>query len=115
DGMPHVERLTPFAPLEGDQVEPLPGEEMALEKSMPSGCDRPAAGSVFMAGSIAIGIVMPESTGAENSEDWANEDGAHAGEDRQDLVVAEITQGCDTLISTLPEAGLTFYYDVRRS
>jgi len=114
-GMPQVERLTPYRPLEGDQVEPLAGEEPVFEKSLPSGCDRPTASSAFMAGSIAIGILVPESTGAENTEDWTNEDPAHPGADRIDLIVAEITQGCDDLVATLPEANLSFWYDVRRA
>src|SRR5436190_13656270 len=102
-------------PLGGDLASPVAlDEEMEPQHFLEPDCDRPGATSAFLVGSVAIGIVMPESQGASSTEDWSNPDPrpAHAADDRMDLVVAEIMEGCDTLQSTLPLAGLTFYYDV---
>lgn len=105
-------------PFGGDLVEALPSEQASAAKHFEAPeCGRPAATSAFLVGSVAIGIAMPESVGLENTEDWSNPDGrpAHAGDDRQDLVVAEIMEGCDMLAATLPLANLSFYYDVHRA
>ena len=102
-------------PMEHDVVLPLEGEELMLPSHFgPAECDRPGATSAYLVGSVAIGILMPESTGGASSEDWSNEDPRHPGEDRASLVIAEIMQGCDTLVAQHPDAALSFAYDVRR-
>lgn len=102
--------------LGGDIVAPLPGDWEPQAKALPSGCGVPSATSAVLVGSVAIGILLPESMGPiEDSEDWSSEDPSHPGEDRQDLVVAKILEGCDELVAAHPEAGLSFTLQVHRS
>ncbi len=114
-GMPVVDLPEP-TPLGGDLVEPLEWEIAEGPKALSSsGCSRPAATSAYLVGSVAIGILLPESTGAENTEDWSTPDPRRPADDRQDLVVAEILEGCDTLVAQIPIANLSFAYEVRRA
>lgn len=101
----------------GDVLEPEGIDRVPLARGKALGmpeCDRPAATSAFLAGRVAVGILLPESVGPVSTEDWTTEDPARPGVDRRDLVVAEIMEGCDALAAQLPEAGLTFIYDVHR-
>lgn len=68
--------------------------------------------SEFMIGSVAIGVVLPESTG--NGENWANSDAAYPGQNRRQLVYNKIVAGA-TWWGTQggTAARLTFFYDQR--
>lgn len=60
----------------------------------------------YMIGKVAVGIVLPESTG--NAENWSSE--------RQEQVIAEITAGCNWWINQGgSQAHVSFYYDVHKS
>lgn len=62
-------------------------------------------GSQFLIGSVAVGIVLPESTGEvdPSSEDWTDEE--------RSLVVSEIVSSMDWWASLEPSAHLSFVYD----
>ncbi len=61
--------------------------------------------STFMAGSVAVGIVLLESNGTveASSEDWTA--------DEKQLVLNEIVNALNWWTNLKPEAGLTFVYD----
>lgn len=61
--------------------------------------------STFMAGSVAVGIVLLESNGTveASSEDWTT--------DEKQLVLNEIVNALNWWTNLKPEAGLTFVYD----
>jgi hypothetical protein len=62
--------------------------------------------SEFMIGKIAVGIVLPESTGS--GENWSSA--------RQDQVIQEIVTGCNWWATRGgSSAHLTFFYEVQRS
>jgi len=112
-GLPGRELPLP-EPLTGDTFELEPGE-LALPKALRD-CERPSATSAFLAGSVSVGLILPESSDPPsdpNLEDWATEDPAHAGESRFDLVVAEVMEGLDFLAAQHPDAGLSFTYDLQ--
>jgi len=72
-----------------------------------AGSPRPASiqTSEFMIGKVAVGIILPESAGA--NENWSSA--------RQDTVIQKITAGCNWWATMGTNAHLTFYYDVHRS
>lgn len=61
--------------------------------------------SEFMLGSIAVGIILPESDGSidPETEDWSSS--------RQSQVVSEIQAGLNWLDARCPDANLSFVYD----
>ena len=64
--------------------------------------------SEFMIGSVAVGIIMPESDGSidDDLENWSTA--------RQDEVITEISAALDWWAAREPAAGLSFTYQVER-
>ena len=88
--------LPPGTPLVGDAVL----AETPVQTRQSTGLTSAAPGqdqtSEFMLGTVAVGVILPESTGTGDGwEDWSNEDLAHPGQDRRQLVFDEIQQGLD--------------------
>ncbi|MEM7248377.1 MAG: hypothetical protein AAF533_23790 [Acidobacteriota bacterium] len=100
----------PPPPLHGDALPADPRD--GLRRHAGGSCRGPGR---VLVGRVAIGILMLESDGTIDSdtEDWANEDPEHPGLDRTELVMAEIIEGMDALVSQFPEADLSFAYDPR--
>jgi hypothetical protein len=95
--------------LAGDALvpeEPKP-ELLPGAKGLP--CSVAGYTSAYLLGDVSVGILFMESVNidpAENTENWDTA--------REDQVVAEIVAGADQLVAMYPEAGLDFFYDIRR-
>ena len=106
--------VQPPQPVEiSPQAQPLAGEVMRLDPELLP--ERPAAidaapgyydMSGFMAGRVAVGIVLPESNGAQDpsTENW--------DASRMNTVVAEIQQGLNWWAGHNPGGNLQFVYDI---
>jgi hypothetical protein len=92
-------------PLTGDQLSIEPG----LVKELPTD-DLPSPGyydlSRFMAGSLAVGIILPESSGAydTSTENWSTE--------RMNMVAGKIQAAMSWWNSQNPYGNLSFVYDI---
>ncbi|MCL6431293.1 MAG: hypothetical protein K6V36_10635 [Anaerolineae bacterium] len=101
------------APRPGERPAQAPPNDVrvAPRESAPPGAAPAAAApgyydtSEYMIGDVAVGIILPESSGP--AEDW---DYGPAG--RRQLVVSEIQAGLDWWAANEPRAELTFVYDV---
>ena len=104
---------------EGDQPAP-PQDDALLPPGRPAAMEMAAEGmtstppdyyqtSEFLAGRVAVSIIMPESNGTidANQEDWSTA--------RQDAVVGEIAAALNWWAVREPAAGLSFTYRVERS
>jgi hypothetical protein len=80
---------------------------LASVSSQPFGAD-PRNTSEFLAGTVSINLVLPESNGRLDlsTESWT--------EDREAKVVAGVTAGLEWIRAREPSAGLTFVYHVFR-
>jgi len=76
----------------------------SLARLLPTGAGRYNT-SEYMVGSVAVGIIVPESSG--NAENWSTE--------RLNTVVAETQAGIDWWRQREPSANLTFSYDLHLS
>ncbi len=92
--------------------EPLPAKPGGTTARPQVGAPGQFQTSEFMISSVAIGVVLPESTG--NGENWANFDAAYPGQNRRQLVYNKIVAGA-TWWGTQggTAARLTFFYDQR--
>ncbi|MDI7275694.1 MAG: hypothetical protein QME94_06935 [Anaerolineae bacterium] len=103
----------PATPVPGQGVgaQPPPNDMRTVPKeSRPSAAAASPAPaqyqtSEYMIGEVAVGIILPESSGA--AEDWDN-----GPPGRRQLVLAEIQDGLDWWAANEPRAELTFVYDV---
>lgn len=108
-----LEPQATIAPRPGERPPQAPPNDVrvAPKASAPPGTAPAAAApgyydtSEYMIGDVAVGIILPESSGA--AEDW---DYGPAG--RRQLVVSEIQAGLDWWAANEPGAELTFVYDV---
>ena len=70
--------------------------------------------SEFMIGRVAIGVVLPESTGGSSTEDWSNPDPNYPTTTRQQVVFNEIVAAANWWgVSGGTSARLNFVYDQR--
>lgn len=106
-------------PFPNDALGPLINGELVGGNSGQSESARPVVGaagqyqtSEFMIGSIAVGVVLPESTGS--GENWSNTDPLYPGQNRRQLVYNQIVSGANWwATSGGTAASITFYYDQR--
>ncbi|MEM7244445.1 MAG: hypothetical protein AAF533_03835 [Acidobacteriota bacterium] len=101
--------LPPGGAFVGDALPPDPRDGL-LSHAVSGGC---SPGGKVLVGRVAIGVFMLESDGSvdPDTEDWTTEDPSRPGVLRTDLVVSEIMEGMDALISGFPAADLSFAYD----
>lgn len=102
----HPDGQPPGDPLAGD----VRNIELPFEPVLPSTLNGPGFydTSEFLYGKIAVGIIIPESSGAidPSTETWSNS--------RLDQVVSEIAEGMSWYKSSFQDANLVFYYDIHR-
>ncbi len=82
---------------------PAGGARAAVSASAAPGPDQT---SVFMIGTVAVGIILPESSG--HGEDWTYPAGTNRAQD----TIASVEQGLEWWALQEERAGLTFVYDV---
>lgn len=103
-------------PLVGDAFEPPKSEVLQLMGELETQGAAPGFGSTseFMIGSVAVGVILPESNEMSvNTENWSNIDPEHPTDpNRKQRVFDEIVAGLNWWVTKGGSAAnLTFYYD----
>ena len=115
-GAPAGATPIPYDMLDPPEEEELPGDGLKSSRQL-LGLNNPSSSQTceFMIGRVAIGIVLPESTGS--GEDWSNPDpNFPPNTDRRQLVFNEITAGARWwAVTGGTSAKLTCIYDVRNN